>query len=377
MMPVPFVSTINFPPIEDIIYVQGGGNAYSGDINNMNSIDGVVVNNSFEVSGGKYVAQLGLVYKINDDIAIIHNNTLQGPSFSNYPIRIGTSYNNGATLSFEKFLIDSNYNGNIASAGSIGAAKSICIHNGIYALSCGNNILNSSDGLNWQIVATSSAITLYPNCRKIIYVEDGPTLGGTNSYFYYMDVTGSKVSTNNINFTSIATTNLNPTGTTIGQIDIIWCSGLNLFVRCGSIRDNSSRKLHWSSDGENWNVCSPIQAEAGNMNWTSIAYSPTLNKVVVVQELWGSIGNTAYIGVSTDGKNYAVYPMPINPSKNTSTNRSNTTNVKWVEDSFLLFVSTSTSLTKIYRSYNGINWSFIYNATRINDRDIFDFLLKL
>jgi hypothetical protein len=193
-----------------------------------------------------------------------------------------------------------------------GAVGTVAYNGTTYSAVSGSNILYSSDAINWSIGFTSSS-----TLKKVIYVEDGPTLGGTNSYFYYLNGSttlyaqpgeGSMVSSTGQSYTTISSINTVGQGD-LGNTDVVWCSGLNLFMRIGNVRNSGHQKIHWSEDGENWYMVSGITGSY--KQWCSIEYSESLNRVVVIGIDNNSASYTVYNGVSGDGKTFTLYTTDV------------------------------------------------------------------
>jgi hypothetical protein len=328
-------------PIPDII-LSGGDAAptYYGYINDLQS------------SNLSYPTTYRAIIYTNDSGDIV--SVGRGITVSGTPLRMYVSSDNGQTYTFDSYFISSTF-----SSGLTTGIKSLAKSGSHYSALLDENALYSSDGSTWQVSYTFSSTTSPWSAQKVIWVENGPTLGGTNSYFYYMFCgASSSISTDGQNFTFVNTT-LAGGGGLLGCVDVIWCSGLNLFIRVGSSRNNGLvPKIHWSEDGENYYGVTGITWTYNN--WASAAYSPELNRVVCVG-LYNNDGYdyNVYIAYSDDGKSFTQYLAPNafqGGGGDTADNKSAL--ITWSSKYQLFFLTQRNTLTTsiLYTSSDGINW---------------------
>ena len=246
----------------------------------------------------------------------------------------GVSFYGVKPLTNQLFTVNADFNPCQSIAYS-GTTYSMVIKGNSWSYS---NILYSTDAKNWTLAASYSTT----NLKKVIWVpEKGRFYYSSNSSTWYTSTNGSTITTLSQSDAGV-------------HSDLIYCSGLNKFVKSVDTGTAFAISMAVSTDCQNWSSPSNIVARWGGLQ--NLSYSPDLNLIFGV----GLDNSKTGYGAPNILTNLIDTPMyitdtslPLYPTSGYNEPRQ----VQWLKNS-QMFVMTRKSRELRY-SRDGITWTSI------------------
>lgn len=276
----------------------------------------------------------------NASLNWIKDNTFTEMNTINYSQVMAMAYGNGVYLfagNNGKLLITNNIESNTWSTSTtfneIFSLNTTCrdiifANNKFTAIGENGKIANSTDGVNWTVVATTSSYL-----RSIIFANSLYVIvGGSNSCY---------TSTDGITWTNRSSSIFNGSGGYL--FDVTYGNGK--FVAVGSNGDGSAR-IVYSTDGITWT----------NVNDISNILTTTIYGITYGKSKFVTVGNDGESATSTDGITWFI-------QTNLATLVSNANDIITNDSIFL----SSAHGSKLTYSSNGLTWSIstvngLYNS---------------
>ncbi len=208
-----------------------------------------------------------------------------------------------------------------------------------------NNVMMvSQNAIDWYSIPTTfntfSAITWAPELGRVCAVSSLTT----TSNRILTHTTGAFIDSRNFSLSTVNTFNI------LNNMNAYDWSG-NLFVGVGS---GSSNVIVSSPNGSTWTDQTTVSRNLYDKNWTSLAWSPSLNLYCAV----ASTGTGYRVMTSPDGTNWTPISTPAD---------NNWTSVCWAPE-LSLFVAVASSGTgnRVMTSPNGSTWTLRTSAADNN-----------